>query len=278
MFNNDLLLSGGEKKLDGIWEITVGNSGSNYGYSKGSYGSVNKLDPSPFIYGTNEEAFSELSSIKQDPPSGSAKNIYLSFSLHHEPNLTNTEVFVHVKKENAIFSSGVFYFDLNRSSCRTSGDLFNYSNVGKTYRMYIGPLDTPPRGSKPLFFKQLFNLQEGCLDVQQGFTFHQRRINCRCHRYCRYLSRWSNRIRQIVRTSFTGGNQSHQTSDWRRNYGFVSGLCNIGRIIYNGSIRQYLFQRYETFSHRVPDGRNVSTLWRFVLSLCASHTMGGAYA
>ena len=154
--------------------------------------------------------------------------------------------------------------------------LFTKDDLGKDIPIWIST--TPPRGSKPMFFKQLFNLSEGCLDVQQGFTFHQRRINCRCHRYCRYLSRWGNRIRQIVRTSFTGGNQSHQTSDWRRNYGFVSGLCNIGRIIYNGSIRQYLFQRYETFSHRVPDGRNVSTLWRFVLSLCASHTMGGAYA
>lgn len=143
MLKKDLLLSGGKQKLDGIWEITVGRSGSNYGYSKGSYGIVNKLDPSPFIRGTNEEAFSELFSIKQDPPSGSAKNVYMAFSDIHEPNSQETYVFVHVKKGADILSAQ-FMFELDFSGVRERGNLFNYSDVGKTYRMYIGPLDTPP--------------------------------------------------------------------------------------------------------------------------------------
>ena len=277
-------MSGGEKKLDGIFEIIVGTSDVFAGKISNTNtdpkkGIITKLDPQEYILGTNKESFLFMPSLFLRSYYGTDLS-YDSFesSFNHEPGLSKTTVYVHVKKDTEMVTQFFDFARIGSTSRNYATKLFSKADSGKTYRMYIGPLDTPPRGSKSLFFKQLFNLLEGCLDVQQGFTFHQRRINCRCHRYCRYLSRWGNRIRQIVRTSFTGGNQSHQTSDWRRNYGFVSGLCNIGRIIYNGSIRQYLFQRYETFSHRVPDGRNVSTLWRFVLSLCASHTMGGAYA
>lgn len=144
MLNKGLLLASGNKeKLAGIWEITVGKSSSNYGYSNGSYGSVNKLDPSPFIQGTNDEHFMELTAIKQDPSSGSTKKVYMAFSDIHEPNSQETYVFVHVKKRADILSAQ-FIFELDYSSIRTRGDLFNYSDVGKTYRMYIGPLETPP--------------------------------------------------------------------------------------------------------------------------------------
>lgn len=85
----------------------------------------------------------ELTAIKQDPSSGSAKNVYMAFSGIHEPNLQETYVFVHVKKGVDILSAQ-FVFDLNRYTFRTRGDLFNYSDVGKTYRMYIGNLSSPP--------------------------------------------------------------------------------------------------------------------------------------
>lgn len=50
--------------------------------------------------------------------------------------------------------------------------MFDSSDVGNTYRVYIGNLSAPP-GHKPGFFKQLFNLLEGCLDVQQQFSARQ---------------------------------------------------------------------------------------------------------
>ena len=154
--------------------------------------------------------------------------------------------------------------------------LFTEEDLGKEVPIWLSY--TPPRGSKSLFLKQLFNLSEGCLDVQQQSAFHQQRFNNRCHYYQRLRSGWCNRIRQILRASFAGGNQDHQTSDWGRDYGIVSGLCNIGRVIYLGSLRQHFLEHYKKLSNRLSNGRNVSTLWRFVLSLCASHTMGGAYA
>lgn len=285
MFNKNLLLSGSQKKLDGIWEITVGSSFSSY-YGKTTNsnsdpksGIATKLDPQDYIVGSNGESFLANNLLMLRSYYG--KGIYydeMSFHGGHTPNLAETTLFVHVKKDSGIVTQD-FYFDLNRGSCQNHAiKLFSSSDVGKTYRMYIGPLDTPPRGSKPLFLKQLFNLLEGCLDVQQESDSHQQRFNNRCHYYQRVRSGWCNRIRQILRASFAGGNQDHQTSDWGRDYGIVSGLCNFGRVIYLGSLRQHFLEHYKKLSNRLSNGRNVSAIRRFVLSVFASHTMGGAYA
>lgn len=308
MFNKDLLLSGSQKKLDGIWEITVGvyldDDGygtqlNRYGFSDSlKVGNLKKLDPENYIFSTNNERWSlnykvgigikNLYSARSRSVYRRIEDSFDFISLSQRLNSSDTVVYVHLKSDTGIRSKGFFY-DLNQYTARftyTAPDstswaeaaLFQPNDLNKTYRMYIGPLDNPPRGSKPLFLKQLFNLSEGCLDVQQQSAFHQQRFNNRCHYYQRLRSGWCNRIRQILRASFAGGNQDHQTSDWGRDYGIVSGLCNIGRVIYLGSLRQHFFEHYKKLSNRLSNGRNVSAIRRFVLSVFASHTMGGAYA
>ena len=307
MFNKDLLLSGGKKKLDGIWEITVGvyldDDGygtqlNRYGYSNFSvkFGSLKRLYPESFVFGTNGESWDLNIGVGiQGLYSARSRSTYRTITdnfnfvnRNQRPNLSDTTVFIHLKSDTGIRTAG-FYYDLNAytSSLRhTAPDsitwaadaLFQPSDLNKTYRMYIGPLDTPPRGSKPLFFRQLFNLSEGCLDVQQQSAFHQQRFNNRCHYYQRLRSGWCNRIRQILRASFAGGNQDHQASDWRDDHSVVSRARYFGRVIYLESLRQHFLEHYKKLSNRLSNGRNVSAIRRFVLSVFASHTMGGAYA
>lgn len=145
--NKKLLLAG--KTIDttkGIWEITVGqNPGvSQYGWYVGGYGSIIKLFNDNKIYGTNGEywtveSFTRISSnpkIRED----------LLFSEIHMPNLSETTIYVHLKKGSDIYSK-TYVADINDRYpyvTEVMVNLFNSSDLGKTYRMYIGNLSSPP--------------------------------------------------------------------------------------------------------------------------------------
>lgn len=155
MLKKDLLLSGGKQKLDGIWEITVGTLKSNSAYETDTYGynmfqgfgTVVQKDPIGKVLGTNGESFSFLagcSSYATTGYPGYAPKTTLNFDEKHLPNLSDTVVYLHIKKGTQVYSL-TFYYDLNVRLCINEElMLFNADDLGKTYRMYIGPLDTPP--------------------------------------------------------------------------------------------------------------------------------------
>lgn len=161
MNNKDLLPSGSQKKLDGIWEITVGEWSNFYGKciagndaTTGSMTCLDKQNPD-WIIGTNNESFKhENYFILRTSFIGALYN-YMSFPRVHEPNLSETAVYIHLKRGSEIISKAA-HFDRNRSSVQGFDPeypyLFTEDDVGKTYRMYIGPLDTPP----PLAITKIF--------------------------------------------------------------------------------------------------------------------------
>lgn len=151
MLNKGLLLaSGGKEKLDGIWEITVGGwtSGGTqyYGYgSQVSWGgdALIKINKDSQVLGTNGETF-EPKIIDLQTTAVTSRLNQLTFSDFHSPNYTDMEVYVHIKKPSGI-SSHTFYFDLNFTySFIGYPAMFTSSDVGNTYRVYIGNRNTPP--------------------------------------------------------------------------------------------------------------------------------------
>ena len=157
MFNKELLLaSGGIVKLDGIWEITVGGwtSGGTqyYGYgSQVSWGgdALVKINEDSQVLGTNGETF-EPKILNLRTTAVTSRLNQLGFSAMHSPNDSDMEVYVHIKKPSGI-SSYSFYYDLNFiDSSIGYPAMFTSSDVGNTYRVYIGNRNTPPRGYKNL--------------------------------------------------------------------------------------------------------------------------------
>lgn len=155
MLNKGLLLASGSKeKLDGIWEITVGGwtSGGTqyYGYgSQVSWGgdALVKINEDSQVLGTNGESF-EPKIISLRTTAVTSRLNQLDFSAFHSPNDSDMEVYVHIKKPSGI-SSYAFYFDINfMYSFIGYPAMFTSSDVGNTYRVYIGNRNTPPLGYK----------------------------------------------------------------------------------------------------------------------------------
>ena len=151
MLNKGLLLaSGGKEKLDGIWEITVGGwtlGGTQYyGYgSQMSWGgdSLIKINKDSQVLGTNRETF-EPKIVRLLTTAVTSRLNNLDFSAFHSPNNSDMEVYVHIKKPSGIFSYA-FYYDLNFNySSIGYPAMFTSSDVGNTYRVYIGNQNTPP--------------------------------------------------------------------------------------------------------------------------------------
>lgn len=160
--------------------------------------------------------------------------------------------------------------------------LFTEEDLGKEVPIWLSY--TPPRGSNPLYFKQLFNLSEGCLDVQQRYTtrFKQQANgavyrplceNAGRHKAYRFVAKW----KELGNSGLRGNTGS---SDQYKNYNqndFCQLLCSYVfkrikqcRDFISRSARIFVFT-----SHRYKPGRNYDLRQ---LALCASHTMGGAYA
>ena len=154
MLNKGLLLaSGGKRKLDGIWEITVGVWDSFYGKctagndaKTGSMTCLDKQNPD-LIIGTNNESFNHQNYFILRTRFIGAKTDYISFPKKHKPNLMDTKVYVHLKKGSDIISKS-FLFKRNSGNSEEVDPMYPYlftqEDVGRTYRMYIGPLNTPP--------------------------------------------------------------------------------------------------------------------------------------
>ena len=65
-------------------------------------------------------------------------------SFNHEPGLSKTTVYVHVKKDTEMVTQSFDFARIGSTSRNYDTKLFSKADSGKTYRMYMGPLDTPP--------------------------------------------------------------------------------------------------------------------------------------
>ena len=159
MLNKGLLLaSGGKEKLDGIWEITVAYNSPYLGATFGEdtsfgskYGTLKRIGNFNSITCTNGSVFTEDSDgflitgfHTYDHPNNNL--LYDRIAMGGSPNPRVSCLFyVHIKKTQEItthlitFAGGFYIGDNNNAPY-----MFSLSDVGKTYRMYIGPLETPP--------------------------------------------------------------------------------------------------------------------------------------
>lgn len=153
MLNKEMLLVGGQQKNDGIWEITVGEWDSFCGKcvagnndTAGKMLCLDKQNPDHVI-GTNGESFEHQNYFILRSRFIGMLSDYLSFPKIHSPNLSDTTIYIHLKKGSDIISKSA-YFDLNQTNTSNffpiEPYLFTQEDVGKTYRIYMGPLDSPP--------------------------------------------------------------------------------------------------------------------------------------
>lgn len=150
----DMLLAGGQQKNDGIWEITVGAWDSFCGKCiaanddvTGKMLCLDKQNPD-LIFGTDNEYFEHQNYFILRSRFVGMLNDYLGFPKVHKPNLSGTTVYIHLKKESEIISKSAF-IDINQSNTveiyPSKPTLFDEEDIGKTYRIYMGPLATPPQ-------------------------------------------------------------------------------------------------------------------------------------
>ena len=108
---------------------------------------LDKQNPD-LIFGTNNEYFEHQNYFILRSRFIGMLDEYLSFPTIHDPNLSDTTIYIHLKKGSDVISKSV-YFDLNHSNSSsffpTEPNLFTQEDVGKTYRIYMGPLATPPQ-------------------------------------------------------------------------------------------------------------------------------------
>ena len=153
MLNKEMLLAGGQQKNDGIWEITVGAWDNFCGKciaanreDSGKMVCLDKQNPD-LIFGTNNEYFEHQNYFILRSTFVGMLNDYLGFPKVHKPNLSDTTIYIHLKKGSDVISKSA-YMDLNRSNTEeiypSTPTLFNEEDIGKTYRIYMGPLATPP--------------------------------------------------------------------------------------------------------------------------------------
>ena len=107
---------------------------------------LDKQNPD-WIVGTNNESFEhENYFILRTSFRGVLYN-FISFPRVHKPNLSKTTVYIHLKKGSEIISKAA-HIDRGFSSVQGFDPeypyLFTEDDVGKTYRMYIGNLSSPP--------------------------------------------------------------------------------------------------------------------------------------
>ncbi|MBM6928183.1 hypothetical protein [Parasutterella secunda] len=150
MLNNDLLLCG-QKSLDGVWEITVGHSldsnypTNHYGWYNSYRGSITQLHKDSYIHTIEGHSF-PVEALK------SLESVYYadgntSDRIDLKPLYTEVEddsLYVHVKKGSSVASAKLAFTGSALQAEAEPARLFNSSDVGKTYRVYIGPKATPP--------------------------------------------------------------------------------------------------------------------------------------
>ena len=148
MLNNKFVLSAfSRRKNDGIFMITVGES------SNDMVNTVTKCldtkNPNK-IFCTNDEYFLHNNDFSLKDTFIGVNEINLKFQEIHQPNHQDCYVYIHIKKDLGIVSKH-FYFDLNRSQSIAEDQgadsnlhLFEPTDKGKTFRVYIGSIETPP--------------------------------------------------------------------------------------------------------------------------------------
>lgn len=319
MLNKETLaITSPKQELFGVFKITLGEYISTskrkaIGYERNSsapdredlnFGEIEPLYSTGIIQGTNGEYwqynlnnFRVLHFIYADNnPTTYAVDISFTSKDSRYPCQQDSTVYFHCKHETGLIKSWQYTFDIKYhpysvnlvnqtiASCVLLPEKEADITAGKTVLLYIGNSPTPPHGYNPLFFKQLFNLQEGCLDVQQqsfanfkwktnGATKHLSLENIRGHEAQRFVAQWEKLGSYRTRNNAKG---SDQYKDYDRN--------DFSRLL-----QSYVFKRIQQYRDFVSRSTAlfVSTSHRHKscedhnlrqLSFCASHIMGGAYA
>ena len=184
MLNKELWIVSTSQGTEGLFELTLTSWEDKFRVTNtgvdltNGYGNVKPLGKA-IVKGTYNETFS----IEGLCFYYHATATTLGFDCIHEPNISDTTVFVHIKHTDGSIETLEYYFDLNQQIYSTydpSAEQGKKLQAGTTIRVYIGPSPTPPHTYKDVF-QQLFKILEGCLDVEQRTIIGAFcRRNCKC--------------------------------------------------------------------------------------------------